>query len=152
MCTICLAFIKILKQRLRLKITDKARYRMALTSAVRMAPEMIRNGAIVLAKKIVLDMLGIYMNYKTVEDLGELSEEYLHSVKKIQRFFRSKLDTYEERLNIRVEKLCEINKILIPNYMKREIVKEYMRRSHKRRSRANWINTPELLELIRSKA
>ncbi len=63
---LCADFIKIIKNKFRLKMTQKARLRMNFHHTLQFLPTVMRGNAIKEAKKVLLEALTPYMNYRIV--------------------------------------------------------------------------------------
>ncbi len=99
---LCIQFIKLLKNKLRVKITEKTRLRMNILHNLKMMPQMIKHGAVKKAKKIITEALMPYMEFRGLQEITANSQEYMQGLKKIQKFLRMKRDNFRQRIRIMI--------------------------------------------------
>ena len=71
---LCLDFVKIIKNKFKLKMTDKARFRMLNWHYLTHMPSMIYESSIKKARKTLKEALSIYMDFKGLQELAANSE------------------------------------------------------------------------------
>ena len=86
-------------------MTEKARLRMTLHHSVNFLPTFMIKPSKFKARAIILEALTPYMDYKMIEELGEGSQNYTDSLKKIQKFMRIKIQNIDERIKKFIEML-----------------------------------------------
>ena len=63
---LCVDFIKIIKNKFRLKMTEKARLRMCLHHTLQFIPLVQRKNTVFTAKKVLLEMFTPIMDFKMI--------------------------------------------------------------------------------------
>jgi hypothetical protein len=97
---LCMEFVKIIKNKFRLKITEKARVRMTNLHYFHHIPALVSEGCQKRARNVLLESLALYMEFRGLQELCANSEAYLAGVKFIQHFFRKRAFLYLQRIEI----------------------------------------------------
>jgi hypothetical protein len=125
---LCLDFIKIIKNKFRLKMTEKARLRMVMLHSLQLMPLFIRPTAVTEAKRTILEGLVPFMDFRMMEELLSNSEYYIRKVSVIQAYFKKKSREYRERTLIILERLLYKLKVDLTPQQKIEISDRYVKR------------------------
>lgn len=124
---LCQDFIRIIKNKFKLKMTEKAKLRMSLHHTMQFLPLSIKNAAVAKAKAQLLDFLTPYMDFRMVQTVAKYSQDYLDSTVKIQRYFRSKSANLRERALILIQILSKKLRIDIPLQKQKKIGEKYVK-------------------------
>lgn len=124
---LCQEFIKIIKNKFKLKMTEKAKLRMCLHHTLQFLPLTMKNAAVVRAKALLFTFLTPYMDFRMIQTVGNYSHDYKDSIVKIQRYFRDKSDNLRERTLLLIEILANKHRIDCPLQKRRKIGEKYVR-------------------------
>lgn len=124
---LCQDFIRIIKNKFKLKMTEKAKLRMSLHHTIQFLPLTMKNAAVVKAKAQLFDFLTPFMDFRMVQTVAKYSQDYMDSTVKIQRYFRSKSANLRERALMMVEILSKKLLIDLPLQKQRKIGEKYVK-------------------------
>lgn len=124
---LCQEFIKIIKNKFKLKMTEKAKFRMCLHHTLQFLPLTMKNAAVVKAKALLFTSLTPYMDFRMIQTVGSYSQEYKDSTVKIQRYFRSKSANLRERAQLLIDILACRHRIDCPMQIRKKVGEKYVR-------------------------
>lgn len=152
---LCRDFIKIVKNKFKLKMTHQARMRMVLHHTLHFVPKTtLRDTSIIKARNMLREFMTPFMDYRMVEELGANSQDYIRGVTTVQKFLRFKEQNYISRIMFLIDKLCYLNHIVLTQKQKEAVAKKYLTKCKKD---SVWVvkifsKRNELMDLIREQA
>lgn len=84
---------------------------MNMFHSLQFLPSFIRKTAVKRSKESVFNALTPYMDFRTIQELGANSEEFIYAVKKIKAYFTAKLKENRVRIRIIIETIGKRHKI-----------------------------------------